>query len=347
MMELMARLGAWTSNFRARMRDPADRARVIAAAMSLPAFIAASVITSVIGLIAWVSVNPDWLSCSDYSRGRCAIAYSGVVLAMAVAGEAGFLLLLRSRFPWPTRVNGRWGWRWLFFAPFMAHAIDANGGVGLPASRRRLADRVGGNGEFIAWLRSAGIGLVLAGVLFGLAQGLGALIQLFTGPVKAGSGSIMSQTTQVLSMATSELLRGSSPHPVLAALTTLIVIVIGPFLEECLFRGVIARSLALSSIGSSDLVGAPTGDAADPRRVVASPVRQALVSVLAGAVFGVAHAQFTGSPTVDASSVLVPWLMGSVLSWLSSYKFDSIVPTFFAHMFYNTITMVAALLLAS
>lgn len=201
----------------------------------------------------------------------------------------------------------------------------SNGGLGLGV--HGFKSKMGTKTEAGAWVKAVGVGVLTAFVIMLVLQvvgGLGNLILNGFGVKPEGTN----QTTQAIM----DYLRSglNSGQFYMIALLILLTGVIGPFVEEVVFRGVIARSLYKSSFLKSRI-----------RRG-----RNLLTFMTSGFLFGVAHLMSTdlSFSWTTVLTVLITWLLGSVLSWFASEKFDSLWPGVFTHVTYNTVSLVISLL---
>lgn len=201
----------------------------------------------------------------------------------------------------------------------------SNGGLGLGV--HGFKSKMGTKTEAGAWVKAVGVGVLTAFVIMLVLQvvgGLGNLILNGFGVKPEGTN----QTTQAIM----DYLRSglNSGQFYMIALLILLTGVLGPFVEEVVFRGVIARSLYKSSFLKSRI-----------RRG-----RNLLTFMTSGFLFGVAHLMSTdlSFSWTTVLTVLITWLLGSVLSWFASEKFDSLWPGVFTHVTYNTVSLVISLL---
>lgn len=201
----------------------------------------------------------------------------------------------------------------------------SNGGLGLGV--HGFKSKMGTKTEAGAWVKAVGVGVLTAFVIMLVLQvvgGLGNLILNGFGVKPEGTN----QTTKAIM----DYLRSGlkSGQFYMIALLILLTGVIGPFVEEVVFRGVIARSLYKSSFLKSRI-----------RRG-----RNLLTFMTSGFLFGVAHLMSTdlSFSWTTVLTVLITWLLGSVLSWFASEKFDSLWPGVFTHVTYNTVSLVISLL---
>ena len=206
--------------------------------------------------------------------------------------------------------------------------IRADDGLGLGV--RGLHGRLGTRSEASAWLKSIGIGLavsVACMVALQIVGGIGNVV------IKAMGGSpttSSNQTTQDIINAMKASL--GNGHAMEIVLMVLMAGVLGPFVEEVVFRGVIARSLVKSDF----LVG----------RFGNGRMRTFLACLVSGLLFGLAHIMSTDLTFswMNVLTVLVTWALGTVLSWLAAVKYDSLWPGIFAHVSYNTASLLISLL---
>ena len=68
-----------------------------------------------------------------------------------------------------------------------------------------------------------------------------------------------------------------------------------------------------------------------------------IIIILSGALFGVMHMQ-PGDPIVSITTMLLTGSLGTFLSWMSLYKFKTVVPGMATHAVYNSITILLAVL---
>lgn len=200
-----------------------------------------------------------------------------------------------------------------------------NGGLGLGV--HGFKSKMGTKTEAGAWVKAVGVGVLTAFVIMLVLQVVGGLGNL----ILNGFGVKPEGTNQTTKAIMDYLRSGlNSGQFYMIALLILLTGVIGPFVEEVVFRGVIARSLYKSSFLKSRI-----------RRG-----RNLLTFMTSGFLFGVAHLMSTdlSFSWTTVLTVLITWLLGSVLSWFASEKFDSLWPGVFTHVTYNTVSLVISLL---
>lgn len=201
----------------------------------------------------------------------------------------------------------------------------SNGGLGLGV--HGFKSKMGTKTEAGAWVKAVGVGVLTAFVIMLVLQVVGGLGNL----ILNGFGVKPEGTNQTTKAIMDYLRSGlNSGQFYMIALLILLTGVIGPFVEEVVFRGVIARSLYKSSFLKSRI-----------RRG-----RNLLTFMTSGFLFGVAHLMSTdlSFSWTTVLTVLITWLLGSVLSWFASEKFDSLWPGVFTHVTYNTVSLVISLL---
>ena len=206
--------------------------------------------------------------------------------------------------------------------------IRADDGLGLGV--RGLHGRLGTRSEFSAWLKSIGIGLAVAVACMVALQVVGGIGNVVIKAMGGSPSTTSNQTTQeILNYMKASLGNG---HAMEIVLMVLMAGVLGPFVEEVVFRGVIARSL----IRSDFLVG----------RFGNGRMRTFLACLVSGLLFGLAHIMSTDLTFswMNVLTVLVTWGLGTVLSWLAAVKYDSLWPGIFAHVSYNTASLLISLL---
>lgn len=201
----------------------------------------------------------------------------------------------------------------------------SNGGLGLGV--HGLRSKMGTGTEAGAWARAVGVGVFTAFVIMLVLQVVGGLGNLILSRFGVKTGGT-NQTTQAIM----DYLRSSlgSGRFYMIALLMLLTGVLGPFVEEVVFRGVIARSLYKSSF----LEGR------------AGRGRNLLTFMASGLLFGVAHLMSTdlSFSWTTVLTVLITWFLGTVLSWFAAERFDSLWPGVFAHVTYNTASLAISLL---
>jgi membrane protease YdiL (CAAX protease family) len=291
---------SWWIDMKSRWADKQDRSRILAFIGGLPLFILVSLAGSFIGIIGYLS----WWGLSGHQLDLQA----GMFVLVIVSELSAFAL---------------------FALPFVRNVSTLNGGVGLGV--HDISKRMHTRTNKGAWFKSIGLGLGSGALLFVVAQVVANVIALIPHHSPSGDNDVMNETTKMLSSAGVDLFNGTSKYPVLAVGIVLITVLIGPFLEECLFRGLIGRSLIQSSFGQG-----PNGKP--------SKIRTAISVIVSGFIFGIAHAQFTGDTLTDTMSILAPALIGSVFTWLACRKYSSLYPTIIGHVTYNTIAMIVAVM---
>ena len=118
------------------------------------------------------------------------------------------------------------------------------------------------------------------------------------------------------------------PSPLLVVSALIIVvltIIIAPFCEELLFRGIIGKAILESAFVTS-----PNGVKTRPRRAVAC--------IVSGLVFGLMHLVAAADPQQAMLSVLSMTLMGAVLTAVDDAA-RSIRPSIAIHALYNSIVL--------
>lgn len=206
--------------------------------------------------------------------------------------------------------------------------IRADDGLGLGV--RGLHGRLGTRSEASAWLKSIGVGLAVAVACMVALQVVGGIGNAVIKAMGGSPTTSSNQTTQDIINAMKASL--GNGHAMEIVLMVLMAGVLGPFVEEVVFRGVIARSLVKSDF----LVG----------RVGNGRMRTLLACLVSGLLFGLAHIMSTDLTFswMNVLTVLVTWGLGTVLSWLAAVKYDSLWPGIFAHVSYNTASLLISLL---
>jgi membrane protease YdiL (CAAX protease family) len=305
MLTSVVKFQLWLSNFKERMQDKTDKSRLLAFFLGLPLFILVSLGGSFLAILlylTWAAVTGQQLDLK-----------AGMLFLVIVSEISAFLL---------------------FLIPFVKRVAKSNNGLGLGIKDFKKRMHSASTGR--AWGKAVGVGVGSGLALFGLAQVVANLVALIPHASSGSQNDLMNETTKMLSSAGTDLFTGKAAYPILSAGVVLITVLIGPFLEECLFRGLIGKSLFRSSVGS---LTAPGDSGPSRSRVV-------LCSLASGLVFGVAHAQFTGVFMPDLMSVLIPTLIGSVFSWIACRKYDSLYPTIIGHVTYNSVAMIVAIVIA-
>lgn len=206
--------------------------------------------------------------------------------------------------------------------------IRADDGLGLGV--RGLRGKLGTKTEFSAWLKSIGVGLLVMVVIMLALQVVGGIGNAVIKAMGGSPSTTSNQTTQeILDSMKASLGNG---HAMEIVLMVLMAGVLGPFVEEVVFRGVIARSLVRSDF----LIG----------RFGNGRMRTFLACLVSGLLFGLAHIMSTDLTFswMNVLTVLVTWGLGTVLSWLAAVKYDSLWPGIFAHVSYNTASLLISLL---
>jgi membrane protease YdiL (CAAX protease family) len=198
----------------------------------------------------------------------------------------------------------------LLFPP-VRRAVRGNGGLGLWI--HDLRSRLHVDAEWKAWAKTVAIGLGTAALVFGALQVMGMIAEL----VSPGSAT-SNDTTQ-------DIVDGIRSGP-LAIKIALIMFsgVIGPLVEELVFRGVIAKSwTAMASTRTGRIIS----------------------YVGSGLLFATAHFLSSGfSLSVEVIlTILVTWILGTVLAWYA-HRWSSLWPGVITHVTYNTGSLLLAVL---
>lgn len=117
---------------------------------------------------------------------------------------------------------------------------------------------------------------------------------------------------------------------------------ISPVIEEIVFRGFITKTLFKSRVLITNSNEIPNNDSATPRK--RNWWRTILVCVISGLWFGIAH--ITGFDSTVKNLFLFGFmtLFATFLSWLTSSKYNTILPAAGIHIIYNTVSVLAMLL---
>lgn len=326
------RFKVWWSSFRERMGNRVDRDRVLAGWFGLPIYLLATVIMTTVLVAGWAVLA--MMGVTEYpvtvvmgENGQVSTQYSdpNLVIGLSVVFTAlayGFMLI----------------------TPIVRRVIRVNGGLGL--TMRGFADRMrvranASNRMLVAWLKAIGIGIAAGVVCLGVNQLIANIVNLI--PSAGVGGSVSNDTSAILIGMIRGLFNGGENVNIPMSVFVLIfTVALGPFLEECLFRGFIGRSFIMSSIGQ----GQPLNAEGEPQDsgIKPSRLRTFLVCLLSGMIFGCAHAQFTGRWAVDLLTVTSTGLVGVILTWLACVKYRNIWVSFIGHTVYNTSTLVLAFL---
>lgn len=329
-LSVATRWRVWAGAFRARMANRVDRDRVLAGWFGLPLYLLATVVMTAVLVAGWAVlammgvtdypvvtvVNADGSVSMEYSNPGLVVGLSVVFTALAY----GFMLL----------------------TPIVRRVIRVNGGLGL--TMRGFADRMRVKAErehrlLLAWLKCVGIGLCTGVVCLVINQVIANIVNLI--PSANVGGSVSNDTSKILIGMITGLFAGDAGTNIpLSVFVLVFTVALGPFLEECLFRGFIGRSFIMSSIGQGQALD-EQGDPVDPS-VHPSKLRTFLVCLLSGFIFGCAHAQFTGQWAVDLLTVTSTGLVGVVLTYMACVRYRNIWVSFIGHAVYNTSTLLLA-----
>ena len=210
----------------------------------------------------------------------------------------------------------------LLMLPSTRWAHHMLGGYGIST----IKDRMHVKSTAMGWVKSAAVGI-----------GLGILIVAMTTALSYFSGSLKSQdtpgdtTTGITAAAADAVLHGNSPYLVECILLLLCVFFIAPICEEVLFRGIIGMSMRESGLF----------------RRTNSTIRMILICLISGLLFGILHAQFSSSVSVSLMTMFQTTVIGMIFTWVAVYKYDSLVPTMFAHMTNNILSILVLLMIGA
>lgn len=301
----------WVASFKYRMRNQVDKDRTLISTVGILIYIVAGLLVSLLFLFGWLTLS---LFTGIEAFVDDPKKYAGVM--------ASFSVLLNV-----------FTYGLIFYMPLMRKIIHENGGLGLKTSDLpdRMHVKTGATSSKKAWAKVACVGVLLGAATFGVSQLASMAILSLYG---AGAARSNSTTETILSTVSAGL---GGKNMLLGVLMLLASIIVAPVLEEMLFRGLYARSLVKSSIGVGQSLD-DDGNPVDPS-VRTSILRQVLVCIMAGVIFGVCHLDPNGAMVTNLTSVLTTSIIGALFTWVSQYKYDSIWPTMVAHVVYNAITM--------
>jgi membrane protease YdiL (CAAX protease family) len=210
----------------------------------------------------------------------------------------------------------------IFLLPSTRWAHRVIGGYGVKTLTSRM--HVDDSKKPLAWLKASGIGIGIGLLIVGITTGLSLLSRSLANSQGAGD-----TTTGISAAAANAVLHWDSPYLVECILLVLFVFFIAPILEEILFRGIIGMSMKESGLF----------------RHFGKTTRMILVCLVSGMLFGVLHAQFSSSVGISLMTMFQTTIIGMIFTWLAVYKYDSIVPTIFAHMTNNILSIVILIML--
>lgn len=210
----------------------------------------------------------------------------------------------------------------IFLLPSTRWAHRMIGGYGVKTLTSRM--HVDDNKKPLAWLKASGIGIGIGLLIVGITTGL----SLLSGGVNTQESS-GDTTTGISASAANAILHWNSPYLVECILLLLFVFFIAPIFEEILFRGIIGMSMRESGLF----------------RHCGKNTRTILVCLVSGLLFGLLHAQFSSSVSISLMTMFQTTIIGMIFTWLAVYKYDSIVPTIFAHMTNNILSIVILVML--
>ena len=167
----------------------------------------------------------------------------------------------------------------------------------------------------IALVSSVTIALIAAIQLIGLA-----FKAVYANGMKSNAGSFNSGA--IIKMAL------DNPSPLLvtsALIIVMLTVIIAPFCEELLFRGIIGKTILESAFVTN-----PDG--------VKTRTRRAFACIVSGLVFGLMHLVVAADPQQAMLSVLSMTLMGAVLTVVDDVA-KSIRPSIAIHALYNVIVL--------
>ena len=191
------------------------------------------------------------------------------------------------------------------------------------------------------WRRIHGRSIWTALLGVGSGVGLFAVLQLLSYALRLiglGSDSATMSTSTVVWLI-GRLGAGWSVWSVWTVLTMLAMVTIVPFLEEVLFRVVIAGEICHAGNDAGNDVGNDAGGLARGFRVI---MRMVGSCALSGLLFALVH--IPGEPRDQWLGIIVCMMvLGGALTWMTQYKALSVWPAAIAHMTYNAVTMLALL----
>lgn len=147
-----------------------------------------------------------------------------------------------------------------------------------------------------------------------------AFTSIYKNGMKSNEGSLNSGAIIKMAM--------DNPSPLIvtgALIIIILTVIIAPFCEELLFRGILGKTILESAFVTS-----PDGVKTKPRRAVAC--------IVSGLVFGLMHLVAAADPQQAMLSVLSMTLMGAVLTAVDDAA-KSIRPSIAIHALYNAIVL--------
>lgn len=264
----------------------------------VPMFFIVNIIASFLMVIGWAIVQAlGGPALITFDNGEPAIAdMTNLMLVSTIVGMFAYPLI------------------WLF--PFARRQHKFVHGYGI----KDLQDKMHTRTVHGAWLKAIGIGAAIGIGVF-IVMGL---IQLALSPVLDGRDQSDTTTTMIVDSIKNA---GTGSYVIQGILVGLMACLIGPIMEELLFRGFIGMSFRDSIMF----------------RKKSDKIRMWIIIILSGALFGVMHMQ-PGDPIVSIATMLLTGSLGAFLSWMSLYKFKTVVPGMATHAVYNSITILLAVL---
>lgn len=169
------------------------------------------------------------------------------------------------------------------------------------------------------WPRVVLVSIATAIVVFLLVQVIGACIRLFIGSTPGND------STDSLSSSVSMMMHGQGA-PWAVVLSIIMSVVVMPFMEECLFRGVVTKSL-VDSVFARDMAGHRT------------LTRTIIACVIGGMLFAGVHLVGVSSMPDAIVTFLGLGILGSLFG-LIDVRYRSVLPSFISHVVYNAIVVV-------
>lgn len=271
--------------------------------LAIPRLFLASIVVMMLGVITWMALQ--------YAGVSSFVDLNASTRSIVFHDYANVMLIMT--------VLGFLAYPLLAMLPSTRRAWRLVHGYGI----LHLDEKLGIPGHKVrAWLRSAGYGIGI-GVLIVIITTIISLIGEWSGI----SSSSSSTTTTMAASALESLIYNNGNYRIQCLLLISCVVVIGPICEEFLFRGVIGMSLRDS--GMFQNAGGRT--------------RMALVCALSGMLFGIMHVQTSASIAVSVATVIQAGIIGALFTWMAAYRFHSLVPSMFAHMTNNILTLIVIL----